>query len=93
MLDALSSLLGLAVFAWGLATFLTRARPATSVPAWLRPRHHTWRSVDDRARLSVGVLLCGVLLMAASPVLLQLAAVAGVIVLLFSAGPPGRGDA
>ena len=51
------------------------------------------RSVDDRARLSVGVLLCGVLLMAASPVLLQLAAVAGVIVLLFSAGPPGRGDA
>ena len=93
MLDALSSLLGLAVFAWGLAAFLTRARPAASVPAWLRPRHHAWRSGNDRARLSVGVLLCGVLLMAASPVLLQLAAVAGVIVLLFSAGPPGRGDA
>ena len=41
----------------------------------------------------LSLLLCGVLLMAASPVLLQLAAVAGVIVLLFSAGPPGRGDA
>lgn len=93
MIDALSTLLGLAVFAWGLAAFLTRARPATSVPAWLRPRHPAWRSVGDRTRLSVAVLLCGVLLMAGSAVVMQLAAVAGVLVLLFSAGPPGRGDA
>lgn len=93
MIDALSTLLGLAVFAWGLAAFLTRARPAASVPAWLRPRHPRWSSVNDRARLSVAVLLCGVLLMAGSAVVMQLAAVAGVLVLLFSGGPRGRGDA
>ncbi|QCO66607.1 hypothetical protein E5843_00170 [Luteimonas yindakuii] len=93
MIDLLSSLLGLGIFAWGLGVLVTHARPGSAVSPWLRPRHRSWRTPRARAQLSVGVLLCGVLLMAGSPVLLQLAAVAGIIVLLFTGGLHGGGDA